>query len=84
MAIELLASSESHHNNSLHLDLESILGSPAVCRRRANSVALPPKLYTSERWFDFERAAIWDQEWICVGHASLIPDAGIIFFDHGH
>ncbi len=45
----------------------------------SESVALPPQLYNSEFWFDFERQAIWDREWICVGHIGLIPNIGDYF-----
>lgn len=45
----------------------------------SSSVALPPELYNSEPWFDFERKAIWDKEWICVGHTTLIPNNGDYF-----
>lgn len=80
MAVELLASSESHQCDFADLDLEVVL---AAIQQSAgdvrDSIALPPKLYNSERWFDFERAAIWDKEWICVGHASLIPNPGDYF-----
>ena len=45
----------------------------------SESVALPPQLYNSEFWFDFERQANWDREWICVGHIGLIPNIGDYF-----
>ena len=80
MAAELLASSESHHFDFADLDLQSVLD--AIQQSAGDvrdSIALPPKLYNSERWFDFERAAIWDKEWICVGHESLIPNPGDYF-----
>ena len=31
-------------------------------------LSMPPAVYTSEEWFEFEKRAIWDREWICVGH----------------
>lgn len=40
------------------------------------AITLPPACYTSERWFEFEKQAIWDREWICVGHVGHIPKPG--------
>ena len=37
---------------------------------------LPAVIYTSEEFLDFEREAIFDHEWLCVGLASRIPDVG--------
>jgi phenylpropionate dioxygenase-like ring-hydroxylating dioxygenase large terminal subunit len=62
------------------LDVEDILNAIEQSAGDVSaSIALPPELYTSERWFDFERSAIWDKEWICVGHSSLIPNVGDYF-----
>ena len=40
------------------------------------AVAMPPAVYTSEEWFEFEKRAVWDREWICVGHHGLIQQPG--------
>ena len=40
------------------------------------AVAMPPAVYTSDEWFEFEKRALWDREWICVGHHGLIPQPG--------
>ena len=40
------------------------------------AVTLPAVIYTSEEFLDFERGAIFDHEWLCVGLASRIPDVG--------
>ena len=40
------------------------------------ALTLPPALYTSEEVLDFERDAIYAKEWLCVGRAERIPDAG--------
>lgn len=37
---------------------------------------LPPELYTSEEFFDFEREAIFGHDWLCVGRENQIPDPG--------
>ena len=39
-------------------------------------LSMPPAVYTSEEWFEFEKRAIWDREWICVGHIGTIPKPG--------
>ncbi len=39
-------------------------------------VAMPPEVYTSEEWFEFEKRAVWDREWVCVGHHGLVPKPG--------
>lgn len=44
-----------------------------------NAVSLPIDCYTSEEWFQFERRAIWDREWIGLGHVGLIPTNGDYF-----
>ena len=37
---------------------------------------LPAAVYTSEEFLDFERKAIFDHEWLCVGLESRIPEVG--------
>ena len=37
---------------------------------------LPPVLYTSPEFYEFEREAIYSKEWLCVGRADQIKDAG--------
>ncbi len=37
---------------------------------------LPPVIYTSEEFLEFERRALFDREWLCVGRASRIPEVG--------
>lgn len=43
------------------------------------AVALPPACYTSPAWFEFEKRAVWDREWVCLGHAGTIPNSGDYF-----
>lgn len=40
------------------------------------AISLPPDCYTSEEWFEFEKRAIFDRDWVCLGHHSLIPKPG--------
>jgi nitrite reductase/ring-hydroxylating ferredoxin subunit len=37
---------------------------------------LPKEVYTSEEFFQFEKEAIFDHEWLCVGRADQIPTVG--------
>jgi phenylpropionate dioxygenase-like ring-hydroxylating dioxygenase large terminal subunit len=39
---------------------------------------LPPEAYISETFWAFERQAIFEKEWLCVGHINEIPNAGDI------
>ncbi|MCY3805189.1 MAG: aromatic ring-hydroxylating dioxygenase subunit alpha [bacterium] len=43
------------------------------------AITLPPACYTSEEFLAFERRAIFDQDWVCVGHEGQIPNAGDYF-----
>ena len=42
----------------------------------ATAETLPPIIYTSEEFLEFERRALFDKEWQCVGRASRIPNPG--------
>lgn len=42
----------------------------------AQCLTMPPAVYTCEDWFEFEKRAVWDREWVCVGHHGTIPNAG--------
>lgn len=41
--------------------------------------SLPPECYTSPDWFEFERRAIFDREWVALGHHNTIPAPGDYF-----
>ena len=41
-----------------------------------DSQTLPPEIYTNEEFLDFERQALFDHEWLCVGLASSVPNVG--------
>ena len=45
----------------------------------ANAKHLPPWTYTSEDWFLFERKAIFDRSWLCVGRAAHASNSGDYF-----
>jgi phenylpropionate dioxygenase-like ring-hydroxylating dioxygenase large terminal subunit len=40
---------------------------------------LPPAMYTSPAFFEFERRAIFDRDWLCLGRADQVPKAGDYF-----
>ena len=40
---------------------------------------MPPEIYTSGEFLEFERRTIFNQEWLCAGRASRIPNAGDYF-----
>lgn len=44
-----------------------------------DALALPPECYTSEEWYEFERRAIFDRNWLVLGHHNLIREAGDYF-----
>ncbi|MEB8386434.1 aromatic ring-hydroxylating dioxygenase subunit alpha [Rhodobacteraceae bacterium KMM 6894] len=46
--------------------------------------ALPRDFYTSKAIFDYDVDAVWNRNWIWVGHESQIPNPGDYFlFDYG-
>ncbi|MEM9517509.1 MAG: aromatic ring-hydroxylating dioxygenase subunit alpha [Actinomycetota bacterium] len=42
----------------------------------SEAATLPPELYTSPDVLAFERDALFAREWLCVGRAERIPEAG--------
>jgi phenylpropionate dioxygenase-like ring-hydroxylating dioxygenase large terminal subunit len=38
------------------------------------AVTLPKECYTSEEWFEFEKRAVFDRDWVCVAHVGSIPN----------
>jgi phenylpropionate dioxygenase-like ring-hydroxylating dioxygenase large terminal subunit len=52
----------------------SVLDASACEHRQA--ISLPRECYISEEWFEFEKRAIFDRNWVCVGHAQLVPNPG--------
>jgi phenylpropionate dioxygenase-like ring-hydroxylating dioxygenase large terminal subunit len=43
------------------------------------AVTLPPRCYTDAEFFEFEKSALFKQEWICLGRAGDIPQPGDYF-----
>ena len=45
----------------------------------AEAITMPPVIYTSEEFLNFEREALFANEWQCVGRESRIPNVGDYF-----
>ncbi len=43
------------------------------------AVPLPPACYVTEEFLAFERQAIFDRDWVCIGHEGQIPNVGDYF-----
>ena len=50
-----------------------------AARPVTEAVGLPPACYTSADFYAFEKAAVFDTEWLCVGRSSQIPEPGDYF-----
>jgi phenylpropionate dioxygenase-like ring-hydroxylating dioxygenase large terminal subunit len=42
----------------------------------SEALTMPPVIYTSDEFLEFEKRALFDHEWLCLGRASRIPDPG--------
>ncbi|MCV7287159.1 aromatic ring-hydroxylating dioxygenase subunit alpha [Mycolicibacterium wolinskyi] len=42
----------------------------------ATARLLPPEVYTSDDFWEFEKEAIFAREWLCIGHVNEIPEPG--------
>ena len=40
---------------------------------------MPPEIYTSVEFYEYEKEAIFDREWLCLGRAEQIPNRGDYF-----
>lgn len=54
-------------------DFEEGLADPMAAR------FFPPEAYTSEEFYKFELAAVWEREWLSVGRLEEIPNPGDYF-----
>jgi phenylpropionate dioxygenase-like ring-hydroxylating dioxygenase large terminal subunit len=45
----------------------------------SRAMTLPPRCYTSPEFFEFEKAAIFRCQWLCLGRAEQIPTPGDYF-----
>ena len=55
---------------------EILGGLDPSAQEHKQAISLPPACYTSEEWFEFEKRAVFDRDWVCVGHTGLIPNPG--------
>ncbi len=55
---------------------EILAGLEPSAQEHKQAISLPPECYTSEEWFEFEKRAVYDRDWVCVGHTGLIPNPG--------
>lgn len=60
-------------NDALFAGMESSIGDIN------DAQMLPPSCYTSEEFFEFEKSAIFDHEWLCVGRESWAASPGDYF-----
>jgi phenylpropionate dioxygenase-like ring-hydroxylating dioxygenase large terminal subunit len=64
-------------NGALHPDVAEVLAGLAASTQAIPAArALPPKAYTSEPFFAFEKEAVFMHSWLCVGRVDQIPEAG--------
>jgi phenylpropionate dioxygenase-like ring-hydroxylating dioxygenase large terminal subunit len=45
----------------------------------ATALSLPSECYTSPEWFEFERRAVFDRDWVALGHHNNIAEPGDYF-----
>jgi phenylpropionate dioxygenase-like ring-hydroxylating dioxygenase large terminal subunit len=55
---------------------EILAGLDPSAQEHKQAISLPPECYTSEEWFEFEKRAVFDRDWVCVGHTGMIPNPG--------
>ncbi|MGH7906367.1 MAG: aromatic ring-hydroxylating oxygenase subunit alpha [Candidatus Binataceae bacterium] len=53
-----------------------LAGLDASAREHNQALSLPKECYTSAEWFEFEKRAVYDREWVCVAHTGSIPNGG--------
>lgn len=67
-------SRQASMRNPVHEVLNDNLGLSA--RDVAHAITLPPRCYTSPEFYEFEKQAIFAQEWICLGRVEQVPEVG--------
>jgi phenylpropionate dioxygenase-like ring-hydroxylating dioxygenase large terminal subunit len=45
----------------------------------SKAITMPPQIYTSPEFMEFEHRALFANEWLCVGRVSRIPNVGDYF-----
>ena len=41
-----------------------------------HAITLPPECYTDRDFYEFEKTALFDREWLCVGRDNWLPKPG--------
>lgn len=54
----------------------AVAGAAGATGPVATADILPPEMYTASEFWEFEKAAIFSKEWLCIGHASEVPTPG--------
>lgn len=44
-----------------------------------DAISLPPEVYSSPEFYEFEKHAIFDREWLCLGRVEQVPEVGDYF-----
>ena len=44
-----------------------------------NAETLPPACYTDAEFYEFEKEAVFNHEWLCIGRESWVPEPGDYF-----
>ncbi len=44
-----------------------------------HAITLPPYVYTSSEFFEFEKEAVFSHDWLCLGRHEEIPEPGDYF-----
>ncbi|HEX7095052.1 MAG TPA: aromatic ring-hydroxylating dioxygenase subunit alpha [Acidimicrobiales bacterium] len=56
---------------------QALLDSFEASTRDVNEACLlPPTIYTSQEFFEFEKEAVFGHDWLCVGREAQIPEPG--------
>lgn len=58
---------------------EFIDGLSSSTKGVAEAETLPPTCYTSEEFFEFEKEALFNREWLCVGRLDWVKNPGDYF-----
>jgi phenylpropionate dioxygenase-like ring-hydroxylating dioxygenase large terminal subunit len=53
-----------------------VAAADGATRPVAEARILPPEMYLSDDFWEFEQTAIFTKEWLCVGHVSEVPSPG--------
>src|SRR4051812_17635391 len=69
--------SSIHNHSVLNDDFFDSLSSSVIDVNEAQM--LPPACYVSDEFYEFEKKAVFDHEWLCVGRESWASQPGEYF-----